>query len=400
MNSLRGFVVGGLAIAIGVLGFARATGQGAHGQHGAPAPPASPGGGEHAGHAPSGASALPSGYAGVMLDPSRLAPIGLTTAKIAEREFLKTIRTVGVVALDETRTAHVHAKVKGFVEALPANFIGMSIKPGQVLCAVYSQAVYAAELEYISLLKTPPLSIGGDPEVSDAEAKAWARVQGAARRRLLLWDVPKAQIDRLEKTLEPQRTYAIGAPRGGTLVAKQAVLGNYVEPGTELFTISDLSNLWVLADVYDADLSSVSLGQSAKLTIEGVADPIVAKLSFLSPTIDQATRTLKVRFALSNTAGLLRPGAFVTAVMDIPLGRGLAVPEDAVVSTGTRRIVFVVHDNHVTPREITAGALVAGHYRVLAGLASGDEVATGAQFLLDSESRLKATTAPGGHGGH
>lgn len=378
------------------LGFGQCTqahqGHGAHDGHAAEPPSSSAS--DHGGAA--------SGYAPIVIDPSRVGPLGLTTAKVEEQDFTKHVRTVGVVTLDETRTAHVHAKVKGFIESLTANFVSKSVKAGEPLCAIYSQAVYSAELEYLALLKTPAVTTTGDPEVAEAEKKSWDKVLDAARRRLLLWDVPRAQIDRLERTGEPIRTYSIFAPRAGTLVAKQAILGTYVEPGTELFTISDLSTLWVVVELYENDVSGVKLGDVAKLTIEGLPEAADAKVSFVSPTIDESTRTLKVRFDVPNAAGKIRPGAFVTAMLDQPLPRGLAVPESAVVRTGSRSVVFVVHEGgHVEPREITLGPLVAGNYRVEKGLANGDVVATGAQFLLDSESRLRASAGGGGgHGGH
>ncbi len=243
-------------------------------------------------------------------------------------------------------------------------------------------------------------------EAEDADAKMRDKLVAASRRRLLLWDVPRAQIDRLEKTLEPQRTYAVTSPRAGVLVAKQAVFGTYVEPGAELFTISDLTHLWMLVDVYEADVPHVALGQVAKLTVEGRSDPLTAKVTFIAPIIDQATRTLKIRLDVPNADGKLKPGAFATAEIDLPLGRGLSIPESAVVHTGTRNVVFVVHraddgSAHIVPREVTLGPQVSGHYRVTNGLAAGESVATSAQFLIDSESRLRATTGtPGGHSGH
>ncbi|MGZ3417463.1 MAG: efflux RND transporter periplasmic adaptor subunit [Polyangiales bacterium] len=390
MTALRALLLGALTLGFGECNQAPQD-HSAHG--GGPVPSA----GEHA-HGSSSAS----GYAPIMIDPSRLGPLGMTTAKVEERELTKHVRTVGVIALDETKTAHVHAKVKGFIESLSANFVSKQVKAGENLCALYSQAVYAAELEYLALLKTPAVTTSKDPEISEAEQKGWSKVVEASRRRLMLWDVPRAQIDRMEKTGEPSRTYPIYAPRAGTLVAKQAVLGTYVEPGTELFTISDLTNLWALVDVYENDLPDVKLGDHAQLTIEGVSEPVHAMVSFVSPSIDESTRTLKVRFDVKNDGGKVRPGAFVTAELDADLGRGLAIPESAVVRTGARNVVFLVHGGgaHVEPREVTLGPLVSGYYRVEKGLASGDEVATGAQFLLDSESRLRATGGGGGHGGH
>jgi membrane fusion protein, copper/silver efflux system len=351
-------------------------------------------------HTAHGAAApAPSGYAAVTIDPARATALGLSTETVVEEELTRTIRTVGVVALDETKTAHVHAKVRGFIESIQADFVGKSVRRGAPLCGIYSQAVLAAQLEFASLVRQRRLAGGQAPALAGGE-QPWDAVVDAARRRLMLWDVPRAQIDRIERTLEPSRTFTLSAPRSGVIVAKQAALGNYVEPGTELYVISDLSTLWVLIDVYEADVPFMKLDLEARLAIEGVPDPMTSRVTFLAPMIDEATRTQKVRLSVEND-GALKPGAFVTAEMQIPMGRGLVVPESAVVRTGLRNIVFVVHGPHVEPREVALGPLVQGKYRVDKGLAKGESVATGAQFLLDSESRLRATSAPGaGHGGH
>jgi Cu(I)/Ag(I) efflux system membrane fusion protein len=154
----------------------------------------------------------------------------------------------------------------------------------------------------------------------------------------------------------------------------------------------------VQVDVYEPDVPFVKPDQTAKLTVEGRDEPIEARASFLSPTIDETTRTLKARFSVDNGDGALRPGAFVSAELEIPLGRGLVVPDSAVIHTGRRAIVFVVHGNHAEPREVKLGSVVEGKVRVERGLAVGEQVATGAQFLLDSESRMRATSATGaGH---
>jgi len=349
---------------------------------------------DHSTHA--AASTMPSGYAPVTIDQGRVGALGLTTVKVEDRDFKKTVRTVGIVTVDETRTAHVHAKVRGFLEVVRADFLGKPVKTGEALCAIYSQGVLAAELELIALLKQPTSS---SPEVD----KTWQVLIDASRRRLMLWDVSKAEIARLERTLEPSRTFTIVAPRSGIVVARQAFVGVYVEPGTELYVISDVSKLWALIDIYEADVPAVKLDQAVRLTLEGTTDPIAAKVSFLAPTIDESTRTLKVRLDLDNAKGLLKPGAFATAEMDVLLGHGLAVPESTVIRTGARNIVFVMHGAHAEPREVKLGPLLAGFYRVDSGLGVNDLVATGAQFLLDSESRLRATSTQGGggpHGGH
>lgn len=335
------------------------------------------------------ATTAPKGFAPVALDPAQAGAMGLTTTVVEEKDFSRNIRTVGVVTVDETRTAHVHSRVRGWIEGFHVQFVGQKVKKGQPLVSLYSQEVYAAELELASLTKSPVKS----PELLDA-----------ARKRLALWEVPQATIEKVLATGEPQRTFPIVAPRSGVVVAKQAFDGLFIDPSLELYTITDLSKVWVLADIYETDVSDVRVGSEAKLTIEGSADQLTAKVAFLAPTIDERTRTRKARFELENPNASVMPGAFVTVEMELALGRGLAVPESAVIRTGERAIVFVVHGTHAEPREVHLGARVGDSYRVLHGLEAGNNVATGAQFLLDSESRLRATSAAGGgnagHGGH
>jgi Cu(I)/Ag(I) efflux system membrane fusion protein len=343
---------------------------------------------ERAGHgeAAGATASMPEGFAPVALEPAQATAMGLTTEVIGEREFARKIRTVGVVAVDETRTGHVHTRVRGWIERYHVQFVGAKVRAGQPLVEIYSQDAYAAQLELASLLKSPVRS----PELLDA-----------ARRRLALWDIPKRVIAKVEETGEPQRTFPVLAPRSGVVVAKQAFEGLFVDPSVELYTISDLSRVWVLADVYEADVPFVRVRSQARLTIEGQTEPVVAQVAFLYPTIDEPTRTRKARFELANKDGSLLPGAFVTVELELEIGRGLAVPESAVIRTGERAIVFVLHGTHAEPREVTLGPLVGDYYRVDKGLAAGERVATGAQFLLDSESRLRASAGTGGgHAGH
>ena len=354
-----------------------------------------PGHGGHDAHAAlKNAAKTPAGYAPVTIPADRAAALHLTVAPVDEREFTRNIRTVGTVVVDETRTAHVHVKVRGWIDKLHVDFVGKKVSTGDPLCEIYSQDVYSAEMEFLSVLGRAGTRPTPDPLLE------------AARQRLALWDVPKREVERLEKTRQANRTFPLLAPRAGTVGAKEALTGMYVDPSVELYTLSDLSRVWVLADVYETDVPSVHEGDTAQLTIEGRETPLQAKVSFLSPTIDEASRTRKVRFTLENPSGRLLPGAFVTVTMQAALGKGLSVPESAVIRTGTRSIVFVIVDpgdgtKHVEPREVTIGPLIGDRYRVDAGLTTGEQVATGAQFLLDSESRLRATSGSGaGHAHH
>jgi Cu(I)/Ag(I) efflux system membrane fusion protein len=368
-----------VATVIGTGGIRRAHGDDPHAGH--------PAADAHAGHAHAGGAATPPGYAPVTIDPARAAALQLTTDVVDEREFTRTIRTVGTIVVDETRTAHVHVKVRGWIDNIIVNFVGRKVSAGEPLCAIYSQDVYSAEIEFLSVLDRAGSRPSPDPLLD------------AARRRLSLWDVPAREVERLEKTRQANRTFPLLAPRAGTVVAKEALQGMYVDPSVELYTLSDLSRVWVLADIYETDVAYVHGGDKAQLAIEGRESPLDATVSFLYPTIDEPSRTRKVRFVLENPNGRLLPGAFVTVTMPVPLGRGLSIPESAVIRTGTRAIVFVAHGDqttHLEPREVTLGPLVGDRYRVAGGVHAGERVATGAQFLLDSESRLRATSAPGG----
>ncbi len=334
--------------------------------------------------------ATPTGFAPVALTPAQATAMGVTSELVSERDFTRQIRTVGMVTVDETRTAHVHTRVRGWIEGFHVKYVGRKVRAGEPLVSIYSQEVYAAQLELTSLLRSPARSPARSPELLDA-----------TRLRFGLWEVPKRVIAKVEETGEPQRTFPVLSPRSGVVVAKQAFEGLFVDPSLELYTISDLSRVWVLADVYEADVSYVKVGSVARLTVEGHPDPVTAKVAFLSPTIEESTRTRKVRFELANPEGSLLPGAFVTLQLEVSGGHGLAVPESSVIRTGARAIVFVLDGEHAEPREIKLGPLVGEHYKVDGGLRDGERVATGAQFLLDSESRLRATSAPGGgHAGH
>jgi Cu(I)/Ag(I) efflux system membrane fusion protein len=365
------------------------------------APPTGAAHAEHGGGEREMAEGPPPGYAPFSMDGETARAVGLRVAPVEERPFSKGIRTTGVVVVDETRTSHVHAKVRGWIESVSVDFVGKSVARGAALCSIYSQEVLAAQLEFLSVIGQAPGSTQLSGPFADAEKQAREQLLAAARRRLALWDVPAAEIERLERTREPQRTFTLRAPRSGIVVAKQALAGMYVDPSVELYLISDIDELWVLADVYESDAAGMKLGDPATVTIAGVAASIPAQVTFLPPTVEEATRTLKVRFNLDNPEGLIRPGAFATVELELEGSRSLGVPEDAVIHAGPRAIVFVVSGERIEPRGVTLGPLVAGFYAVHAGLRAGESVAVGAQFLIDSESRLRATTGQGpSHAGH
>lgn len=376
------------------------------GSHGGMPSSGMPGGEMPAGHATgndtTGGAGAPTGYAAFTLGSERARAVGLRIAPVEERAFSKILRTTGVVALDETRTSHVHAKVRGWVESVSVDFVGKSVAAGTPLCTIFSQEVMAAELEFLSILSQASNTATLSGPLAGAEKQAHDRLLSAARHRLALWDVSAVEIARLEATREPRRTFALDAPRSGIVVAKQALAGVFVDPSVELYVISDIRRLWVLADLYESDVPGVKVGDRATLKVTGVAGTsLPAEVAFLPPTVEEATRTLEVRFNLDNKEGAIRPGAFATVEMQVDLGRSLAVPEAAVIHAGPQAIVFVALGERIEPRSVTLGPLVGGYYAAQSGVEAGESVAVGAQFLIDSESRLRATSGEGpSHAGH
>jgi len=357
--------------------------------------PAAPPGMEGMGMGASPGPSQVKGYSTIELPPERVQTMGITTAPVASRQFTKTLRTVGIVEMDETRVSHVHTKFMGWIEELYVDFIGRPVKKGQPLFSIYSPELLTTQEEYLLALRDSERTIQG-PFAEEAK-KAAKELLAAAQRRLELWDVPAAEIARLEKTRTPRRTIVINSPRTGVVIEKNALEGMQVDPEMELFVIADLSQIWVQADIYENDIPFVKVGQEATLSLSALPGrSLFGTVKFIDPVVEETTRTIDVRFEFANPEQLLKPGMFATVALALDLGAGLAVPEEAVIDTGERKIVFVAKGEGIfEPREVSLGNPVDDFYPVLAGLAENELVATSAQFLLDSESRIKA----GGGGG-
>ena len=214
----------------------------------------------------------------------------------------------------------------------------------------------------------------------------------SARRRLLLWDMSAADIDRVVRSGKPQRDVIIRSPADGVVLTKNAIQGTRVMPTDTLYEIGDLSRVWILADVYEVDLPYVRVGQTAQVTISSIPGRSwIGRVSFVSPTLDEKTRTGKVRLELDNPGGLLRPDMYADVILQEPVGMAVAVPDSAVLQTGTRSIAFVDRGNgQFEPREVRTGVKANGYYQIKSGISAGETVAIDANFLIDSESRLKA----------
>jgi Cu(I)/Ag(I) efflux system membrane fusion protein len=355
----------------------------------------SAGSNEHAGHAePPGAGpdgeadhtahgGLPSGHAEVRISADQQQRVGLQLAVVERGELGGRVRATAVVQADEKREAHVHSRLMGYVRKLHVNTVGQRVKKGQPLYAVYSQELLVAQQEY---LRARTLS----PDLAQA-----------TRERLRLWDIPDDQIAALEARGAPLEEVTVRSPLAGTVIEKNIVQGHFVEPDMMLYRIADLSRVWVVADVYEYELSRVDRRASATVRIEGFEQELTAPIDYVYPTVDPASRTVKVRLVVDNRAGQLRPGNFATVELPTTGGGALTIPEDAVIDTGIRRIVYVeAADERFRPVEVEVGRRASGRVEVRSGLAAGDRVVIAAQFLVDSESRLRASGQAPGHGGH
>ncbi len=338
-----------------------------------------------------------SGRAAFTLSPERRAVLGVRSEAIARRPLQYVIRTVGRVAVDERRLQHVHVKYDGYVEELYVDFTGQFVRAGERLLSIYSPDLVSAQQEYLLALRArDTLAAQATPDV----AARGESLLDAARERLLFWDIRPEEIARLRRTGQVLRALDVHAEHGGFVVEKMAFHGMRVTPADTLYDIADLSRLWVLADVYEADLPQVRLGMPAEVTAAfAPGRRFRGPVSYIAPTVEDATRTTKVRIEVDNAEGLLKPDMFADVTLTASLGEALVVPESAVIETGARRLVFVDGDGgRLEPREVALGARADGVYPVLSGLAPGERVVTSANFLLDSESSLRATLeslAPG-----
>ena len=329
------------------------------------------------------------GYSAISVPPERAQAIGVQIGKVEVRDLTKAIRAVGRVAFDETLLHQVHAKFEGYVEKLYVNYTGEPVRKGQPLLSIYSPDLLATQQEYLLAVRARR-QFRGSP--NEDLSRGGTDLYESARQRLLLWDISPADLDRLEKTGKPLKALTLYSPASGFVMVKNAVQGSRVMPSESLFEIAGLQRVWVLADVYESDAPFVVVGQSTRMSLSYLPGRAwTGKVTFIAPVLDEATRTVKVRVEFANPDGVLKPEMYSEVLLERPLGRVVAVPESAVLTTGTRSIVFVAKGGgQFEPREVKPGAKIDSYYQILEGLAAGEDVVTQANFLVDSESRLKA----------
>lgn len=325
----------------------------------------------------------------VHLSAEQARAIGVTFTVVERGPLARAVRTVGQVVPPEPNLADITTKIDGFVDKLFVDATGTSVRRGQPLLTIYSPMLVAAQEE---LLAAKRLAAA----VDSTDVEAWRNAQtllDASRRRLSYWDISAEQIERLERTGEVTKTLTLNAPLDGIVLEKMVVAGQSIMAGMKLYRIADLSTVWIEGAVFEQDLGFVRVG--AAVRAELMAYPgrqFDGRVSFIWPTVDSASRTARVRVAVPNGAGLLKPGMYATLFLDAVIGRDVvSVPADAIVQTGERNLAFVVGQNGaLQPREVALGARAGERFQVLRGLTAGERIVASANFLVDAESRLGA----------
>ncbi len=319
--------------------------------------------------------------------------LGVVYTTVSREPLTRTIRTVGRIEVPEPNIADITPKIDGFVEELYVSTTGESVRRQQPLLALYSPLLVAAQEE---LLTAKRLSEQIDPSAPEASGYALDMLE-AARRRLAYWDITPEQIEQIEATGQVTKTLTLVSPVNGIVLEKDVFAGQQVRPGMRLYRLADLSTVWVEGDVFEQDLQFVQEGSQAHIEVAAYpGEHVMGQVSFVYPTVDERSRTNRVRVIVPNPDLRLKPGMFTTIFFDARIGEGaLSLPLEAVVATGERNLVFVRNaDGMLTPREVVLGARAGDRVQILSGLLEDETVVASANFLVDAESRL-ATTGGG-----
>lgn len=325
----------------------------------------------------------------VSLTPQRMQSIAVKTGSVEYRQVHDEIQTTGTVEVDETRLAEVQVRFAGWIQKVYVDSTFMPVRKGQPLLTIYSPELVRTENEY--LLAKQNRGLLAQSTVPGVASGAGTLVS-SAMERLKQWGLPERDIQELEETGQAKRDFEIDSPASGLIIERNALPTMYVQPGTKLYSIADLSRVWVYAQLFQNDIGRVKVGDAAAITVDSYPGrTFPGRVSFISPQLDQTTRTAKVRLEIANPDMKLSLGMFVNVKLDLALGRQLVIPASGVYQSGTRQIAFIDHgDGHFEPREIETGARAGEDFVVTKGLKAGERVATSANFLLDSESQLQA----------
>ena len=332
---------------------------------------------------------------GIVIPNEKLQRLAVRTTTAAARSLTREVRAVGTVQVDERRQVTVSPKFEGYVTQLYVATTGAPVRRGQPLLEVYSPELVSSQVEY-RIARRNLERYGG---ASDALRAPLAELVEASRARLRNWDIEARDMSSLERD-DPQRNVVLRSPADGVVLEKLARTGQRFMPGEPLYQIARLDSVWLVASVFEQDVSIVAPGMPARVTLEAYPGrSFSGRVVFVYPILDASTRTLSVRIELPNPDGLLKPGLYGRVTIDAPaLEAPVAIPRDAVLDSGVRRLVFVAHgDGRFEPREVELGAQAGGYVKVLKGLEAGEPVVTDGNFLIDAESNLRAGTAALGH---
>lgn len=332
----------------------------------------------------------------IKIGPEKIQKLGVRTEAAAMRDLARVVHAVGRVEADERLTYAIAPKFEGWIEKLHVNTTGQPVRRGQPLLEVYSPELVSAQKEYA-------IAAQGQRSLQNAGPEAQAGMKQLAESslaRLRNWDISDEQLQALSKSGEARRTLTLRSPVNGVVTEKKAVQGMRFTPGETLYQIADLSSVWIVADVFEQDLALVKPGQAAKVKVNAYpGKEFAAKVTYVYPSLNAQTRTVPVRLELANPGGLLKPAMYADIELAAPgEGKALTVPVSAVIFGGARQTVLVeVAEGRFEPREVKLGAQGKDYVEVLEGVGEGEKVVVAANFLIDSESNLKA--ALGGFGG-
>jgi RND family efflux transporter MFP subunit len=343
-------------------------------------------------------SAMPVGT--VQITPQKQQLIGVTYGEVERRGGSRAIRAVGKVVFDETRIQHIHTKIEGWIDQVFVDYTGQLVTKGQPLMTIYSPDMLASQRELLlaakakDTMKNNPLPAAFDQSESLLQA---------ARRRLELWDLSQAQIDQVLRTGEPIKNITLYSPIAGYVTDRKAFPQLKVMPDTDLYTIVDLDRVWIMADLFEYEAPNIHLGETARVSLQAIPGrTFAASVNYIQPQVDPMTRTLKVRLDMDNPGLILKPDMYADVEFQVSPPGELSVPADAVLDAGERKTVFVDRGNgFFEPRQVTVGERTGDRIQILSGLSAGERIVTSGNFLIDSESQMKAAAAGmGGMAGH
>jgi RND family efflux transporter MFP subunit len=325
----------------------------------------------------------------VQLTAERMQSIGVQTGTVEYKQLSDDIRATGTVDINERLLSYVQVRFPGYIRKVFANATYQYVRKGEPLFTIYSPDLVATQQEYLLARQNQKTM---STSTVDGVADGAATLSTAAEQRLQQWDIPESEIAKLKETGKPVTDLTINSPVEGYITERNALPNMYAEPSTKLYTVADLSRVWVYAQVFQDDIGRIKPGDMAQITVDSYPGRAFSgQIEEILPQVDMATRTVRVRLAMANPGLKLKPGMFVNVDLKTSLGRQLVVPASAVFQSGTRQLVFLNHGNgSLEPKEITIGPRVGDAFVVLKGLKAHDSIVTSASFLIDSESQLQA----------